>query len=215
VITQKPLSHQAADMIREMIRKAELKKGQKIIEKELCESMNLSRTPIREALRLLHAEGLVKIAARRGAYVAQPCIDEIREMFDVIALLEGACAALAAANMSGEDLAALGRLHEELEMYAEKRDVEGYMRANNSIHTFVQENSGNSFLAGIVGGFRDRAFHYRVMSIDSAERMEQSLKAHRLLLEAFQTRNAKKAEIIMRKHLMAAFAKVSQLQAEG
>jgi len=99
-ILAKPLHEEVAAKIREMIRKGVLQKGDRLVEADLSAAIGVSRTPLREAFRVLATEGLVEVIPHRGAFVRQPSMEEIREMFDVMSVLEGVCARLAAEKIT-------------------------------------------------------------------------------------------------------------------
>ncbi len=200
-IKKATLHIQIADALREMIMIGELKNGDKINESDLCGAMGISKTPLREALRVLSAENLISLVPNRGAYVTKPTTAEIKEMFAVMGVLEGVCARAAAEKMTPADFARLEELHAELEEKFDGRDQEEYIRINNRYHSFVQDLAGNRTLNQIVSGLRKKILLYRFQSLNLPGRFEASIKEHRDLLEAFRNRAAPKAEKIMKTHL--------------
>ncbi|MFZ0240397.1 MAG: GntR family transcriptional regulator [Desulfobacterales bacterium] len=200
-IKKATLHIQIADALREMIMIGELKNGDKINENDLCTAMGISKTPLREALRVLSAENLISLVPNRGAYVTKPSTAEIKEMFAVMSVLEGVCARAAVAKMTPADFVHLEELHAELEEKFNCRDQEEYIRINNRYHSFVQELAGNRTLNQIVTGLRKKILLYRFQSLSLPGRFEDSIQEHRELLEAFRNRSASKAEKIMKNHL--------------
>ncbi|MBE0618404.1 MAG: GntR family transcriptional regulator [Proteobacteria bacterium] len=200
-IRARPLPQEVADQIREMIRKGHLEQGQRISEVEFCEELGISRTPLREALRVLAGEGLVDLVPRRGARVSQPTIGEIQDMFAVMAVLEGLCARVAAEQLSAAHLAELEGLHLALEDAYRERDEEQYIQANHAYHGFVQSLAHNETLNGIVNGLRQKIFLYRYRQLYQPDRFDQSIREHRALLEAFRNRDRDRAEDLMKTHL--------------
>ena len=201
VIEKKTLHEEIANNLRELIMSGGLQEGDKIKEDELCSSMGISKTPLREALRVLSVEGLIKLVPNRGSFVSTPTFEEIREMFDVMSVLEGICARAAAKKMSAKDLATLEKLHNKLEKNFKRRAQREYIRINNQFHSFVQELAGNRTLNQIVNGLRQKILLYRYQSLNLPERFEQSIQEHRDLIEAFRKKDLKKAETLMRRHL--------------
>jgi DNA-binding GntR family transcriptional regulator len=114
-IRVKALPQEVAKRIREMIRKGILKKGDRILETPLCESMGVSRTPLREGLRLLSSEGLIELIPNRGARVIEPSMRDVREMFFVMSILEGTCARECAKNIDEKGMEKLESLYGNLE----------------------------------------------------------------------------------------------------
>ena len=192
---------QIADMLRDMIMTGKLKEGDKVNEGKLCETMGISKTPMREALRVLSVEGLIRLIPNRGAFVTKPELEEIAEMFDVMSLLEGFCASEACHKMTSRNFLRLEKLHAKLEENFERHDQEEYIRINNQYHSLVQEIAGNRTLNQIVDGLRKKILLYRFQSLNLPERFASSIREHRDLLEAFRQRNHTRAEALMREHL--------------
>ena len=200
-----------ADMLRDMMMTGKLKEGDKVNENELCTTMGISKTPLREALRVLSVEGLIKLVPNRGAFVTQPTFEEIEEMFDVMSLLEGFCAGAACEKMRPQDLAHLEEMHDQLEEQYEQYDQEGYIRINNQYHSFLQEMAGNRTLNQIINGLRKKILLYRFQSLSAPARFESSIREHRNLLEAFRQHDSQRAKILMQAHLKSQSIALSQL----
>jgi DNA-binding GntR family transcriptional regulator len=192
---------QIADMLRDMIMTGKLKEGDKVNEGKLCETMGISKTPMREALRVLSVEGLIRLVPNRGAFVTKPEFEEIAEMFDVMSLLEGFCAHRACEKMTSRKFAHLEKLHAKLEENFERHDQEEYIRVNHQYHSLVQEIAGNRTLNQIVDGLRKKILLYRFQSLNLPDRFASSIREHRDLLEAFRQRDDSRAEALMRQHL--------------
>ena len=188
---------QIADMLRDMIMTGKLKEGDKVNEGKLCETMGISKTPMREAIRVLSVEGLIRLVPNRGAFVTKPEFEEIAEMFDVMSLLEGFCAREACQKMTSRNFARLEKLHAKLEENFERHDQEEYIRTNNQYHSVVQEIAGNRTLNQIVDGLRKKILLYRFQSLNLPQRFASSIREHRDLLEAFRQRDHSKAETLM------------------
>jgi len=200
-IQKKTLHQEIANNLREMIMSGELREGDKIKEDELCTVMEISKTPLREALRVLSAEGLIRLIPNRGSYVTTPTFEEIKEMFDVMSVLEGVCARTAAEKMSSGDFKKLEDIHHQLEKNFRLKDQKQYIHHNNLYHAFVQELAGNKTLNQIVNGLRQKILLYRFKSLNLSGRFKQSIQEHRDLLEAFRNRDAEKAELLMKSHM--------------
>ena len=132
-----PLHDEAADRLRERIFSGELAPGSFLDELSLCESLSISRTPLREALKVLAAEGLVRHEPRRGCFVNEVTEKDLDDIFPVIALLEGRCAFEAAANATNADMAALEALHERLHAHAQAGRIQDYYATNLTIHEAI------------------------------------------------------------------------------
>jgi len=206
-----------ADTLREMIMTGEFQEGDKVNETGLCEAMEISKTPLREALRVLSGEGLISLVPNRGAFVTKPTIREITEMFDVMAVLEGVCARRAAEKMADADFARIEALHNTLEDAYRARDQKTYISVNDQYHSFVQELAENRTLNDIINGLRKKILLYRFQSLNLIGRFDDSISEHRDLLEAFRRRDGLKAETIMKTHLHHQSAALETLarEAEG
>lgn len=201
-ISVRALHEEVARRIREMIRKGELQVGQRLVETELCGRLGVSRTPLREALRVLSTEGLVRLVPNRGAYVSQPTMAEVRDMFEAMAVLEGTCARWACERASDADLRRLRKLHDGLERHFARRDHEGYIQTNHAFHTLLQELSGNRTLDTVLRGLRHKLFLYRYRQLYQPSRFRESIEEHRRLMEALEARDGPAAEAAMREHLL-------------
>jgi DNA-binding GntR family transcriptional regulator len=155
------LAQQAADRIRDMIRNGSLKLGGRVLEAPMCAAMGVSRTPLREALRILSSEGLIESIPNRGSYVAQPTIEAVGEMFFVMAILEGTCARLCVQRLDKKGLRRLDDLFGKLEQHCRVEDREKYMAVNHRFHSLVQELAGNQVLSRVIDGPRQKILLYR------------------------------------------------------
>ena len=200
-IRVKTLHQEVAERIREMIRRGDLVCGQKVDEKALCESMGVSRTPIRESLRILHSEGLIDLIPHKGAYVSTPRIEDVKDMFEVMGMLEGMCARRAAERMGPRDLETLRSLHGKLERHYEHQDRERYLEVNHVLHLFIQELSGSKALQEVSNGLRQKILLYRHRQLYQKNRFDQSIREHRKILAAFEKRDARLAESSVKRHL--------------
>jgi len=208
------LAQEAAKRIREMIRKGALKKGDRILEAPMCQAMGVSRTPLREALRILSSEGLIELIPNKGAYVAQPSIKDIGEMFYVMSILEGTCARVCVEKMDDEGLRRLDDLYRKLEQHCQAEDREKYMAVNHSFHSLVQELAGNSVLSEVIDALRQKILLYRYRQIYQPNRLKESMQEHRLLQRAFRERNPEAAERFMQEHLTRQFNALKSVYSE-
>jgi len=207
------LAQEAAKRIRDMIRKGTLKKGDRILEEPMCKAMGVSRTPLREALRILNSEGLIELIPNKGAYVAQPSIEDIEKMFFVMSILEGTCARLCAEKMDERGLERLDDLYRKLEEHCQAEDREKYMAVNHSFHSLVQERAGNKVLSEVINGLRQKILLYRYRQIYQPGRLQESMQEHRDLQKALRERNPEAAERFMKEHLMRQFIALKSVYA--
>jgi DNA-binding GntR family transcriptional regulator len=207
------LHEEVASRLRTYIFERRLEPGQRIDELSLAQEWGISRTPVREALKVLAVEGLVTLQPRRGCVVTEVSEDDAERLFPVMALLEGRCAFEAAVHASDEQLNDLQRLHQDLELYASAHDADGYYRANHVFHTRVQALAGNPWLSRATDQLRVFMRLLRGRQLAHPGRMDASIGEHRELIEALCTRDAARAQDLMHNHLMQQLAALKALRA--
>ncbi len=206
------LHEEVATRLRNMIFERQLLPGQWVDELALARDWQISRTPLREALKVLAAEGLVVPVPRQGSKVAEISEDEADELLPVMALLEGRCAFEAVRKARDADIRRLQRLHEQLEKHAAAHDIEGYYRANHEFHGAVQALAGNRWLDRATSDLRRFVRLLRGRQLHWPGRIEASINEHRVLLDAIVQRDAARAERVMHDHLMAQLAALKALR---
>jgi DNA-binding GntR family transcriptional regulator len=195
------LHDEAAAALRDRIFAGELGPGTFLDEVQLAEEMKISRTPLREALKVLTAEGLVRHEPRRGCFVNEVTEQDLDEIFPVIALLEGRCAFEAARNATDADLAALEALHDKLNKHAKAKRINDYYDANFAIHEAIITLANNRWLAGVITDLRKIVKLARLQQLHAPGRLDQSLSEHMTVFAALKARDAEGAEAAMRTHL--------------
>ena len=197
------LHHQAAEKLRQQIFAGELAPGSFVDEAALCEQLAVSRTPLREALKVLVAEGLLRHEPRRGCFVAEVTDRDLDEIFPVIALLEGRAAHEATQKASSADVAALETLHQRLQQCASEGRIPDYYAANHAIHEAFITLADNRWLAQVIGDLRKILRLARHQTLHVPGRLQQSLAEHLQVFAALKSGDAGAAEQAMRQHLLA------------
>lgn len=200
-ILSQALYLQVADRLRDQIYQHELKPGDAIDEMAMCERFGISRTPLREALKVLSSEGLIELIPRKGSFVRSMDIDELNELFPVMAVLEGLCAREAVDNCTPNDLEHLEKMHEKLERLAAQGNIDGYYEQNFVFHQAVQDLSGNKWLQRIVGDLRKVLRLARHMQLTLPGRLNASIEEHRQIMKAFKKHDPDMADQKMQEHL--------------
>ena len=195
------LHAEVADDLRRRIFDGELPPGTFLDEVAIAQEMHISRTPLREALKVLTAEGLVRHEPRRGCFVAEVTEHDLDEIFPVIALLEGRCAHEAALNASDADLEALEALHAKLARQANSRRINDYYETNFAIHEAIIGLAGNQWLAHVIGDLRKILRLARQQQLHAPGRLAQSLSEHMAVFAALKARDAQGADAAMRTHI--------------
>jgi DNA-binding GntR family transcriptional regulator len=207
------LHEEVAARLRHMVFEHQLGPGQWIDEMALARDWQISRTPLREALKVLAAEGLVTLVPRQGCRVTELSEDDADELFPVMALLEGRCAYEAASKATAADVKQLRRLHDALEKHAATKNVDGYYRANHEFHTKVQALAANRWLDRATNDLRRFLRLLRGRQLNWPGRIDESLREHRALMVAIEKGDGVRAERLMHDHLMAQLAALKALRA--
>jgi DNA-binding GntR family transcriptional regulator len=195
------LHDEVAATLREQIFDGTLTPGSFLDEAALCERLSISRTPLREALKVLTAEGLLRHEPRRGCFVNEVTERDLDEIFPVIALLEGRCAYEAARNASDAELHELDALHERLVRHARARRINDYYATNHIIHEAIIKLADNKWLAQVIGDLRKILKLARLQQLHAPGRLDQSLSEHLAVFAALKARDSEGADAAMRTHM--------------
>lgn len=197
------LYQEVAERLRQRIFAHELTPGMWIDEQALAEHYGISRTPLREALKVLASEGLVELKPRRGCYVTEISRQDLDDIFPLMAMLEGRCAFEAVKRAKAADLTALRMIHERLESAARDGRIDAFFEANQEFHKKIQELSGNRWLLSVIQDLRKVLKLSRLHSLSLEGRLQQSLDEHRAILASILAGDAVKAEKLMHDHLLS------------
>lgn len=197
-LAPRALYEEVAELLRQRIYKRELEPGSWIDELKLAEEYGISRTPLREALKVLAAEGLVTMKVRRGAYVTEVSERDLAEVYHLLSLLESDAAGVVAAQATDAQLAELQALHAELETAVADRDR--FFAINERFHMRLLEIAGNRWRNQMVADLRKVMKLNRQHSLLKSGRIEESLAEHRAVMEALAKRDASSAVKRMQEH---------------
>jgi DNA-binding GntR family transcriptional regulator len=200
-ILRPSLHDQLLGRLRAMIVEGELLPEAKIDEKELCARFAVSRTPLREALKVLASEGLVTLIAHRGAIVAPLDIEELSAAFPVMGALEALAGELAAKYADDWEIDEVARLQEQLVDMHKAGNLRSYFEVNKMIHEIILNAARNPVLSQIYGQVALKVRRARYTANISPERWAEAIAEHALILKALQARDGKKLATILRAHL--------------
>lgn len=181
--------------------------GERLGEAELAEALGVSRTPVREALQRLGSEGLVETLPNRGARVRTWSAQEIDNIFDLRALLEGHAAALAASRVTADNLAQMNELCDDMESAARRGGTQNLDRIaglNNAFHATVLTLSGNALLPALTRSVVQVPIVMRTFRRYTPERLRESMRQHREIVHALAAADPIWAEASMRAHILSA-----------
>lgn len=196
------MSERLRESIEEDIATGRLLPGTRLDEVELATRFGVSRTPIREALRLLLGEGLVEAGPLRGAVVAQVTPQRLIEMFEVMAELEAMCVRLAARRLSDAELAEVEAAHEACRGSAMARDADAYFYANERFHYAIYAASHNTYLFEQAAALQRKLRPYRRLQLRVRNRPQRSFEEHQVILDALRAGDADSAVQAIRAHVV-------------
>ena len=209
------LYQEVAERLRQRIYAHELPPGGWVDEQAIADQYGISRTPLREALKVLASEGLVTLKPRRGCYVTEISEQDLDEIFPLMAILEGRCAAETARRATNAELAKLEQIHQELESNAAAGKIDGFFDANQRFHVEVQRIANNRWLTHVIQDLRKVLKLTRMHSLTIDGRLQQSLVEHRQIMVALKARDAIVADKAMQDHLLAGRKALSKLYSEA
>lgn len=181
--------------------KGYLKPGTKLLEGKIAKQMGVSRTPIREAIRELAAEGFVKMSPNQGVIVSIASIEDIQEVLQIRSVLEGLAARLATKVINGGEIKELEKYIKQMEYYTNKDDALAFSEMDAEFHELILNICGNNRLIQIRKNLSDQAHRYRIRSLSIPGRLKYSLKEHQEIVKALKRKEAEQADKLSQKHI--------------
>ena len=202
LIPRQGLHDVVADRLRQFIVEGLLLPGERLNERMLCEQMGVSRTPMREAIKKLAGEGLVRLEPNRGAVVHRLTREEVAAAFEVVASMEALSGQLAAQRATPEQIQRVLALQDRMEEAHRKNDLPGYYQLNAEIHSAINEAAGNPVLAEMFRSINLRLQSLRFRSNLDQKKWDAAVKEHKDIANALASRNQAKLSLLLRQHLM-------------
>ena len=202
-INHPTLSVVVADSLRKLIASGRLAPGCRLNERQLCDSLKVSRTPLREAYRILAAEGLVEVMPKHGARVVELSQDDVANIFDVLAVSEGLAGRLATEKASRAQLDQIAALHREMMLAYAERDMARYAIAAKATHDTINEAAGNPTLREIYLRLNSQVQKLRYQANLEQANWAKSIEAHEAFVSALLARDGVAVERILREHVLA------------
>ena len=197
----KPLREIVFETIRGAIITGELQPGQRLMEVQLAEEMGVSRTPVRESIRKLELEGLVKMVPRRGAYVTPMSVNDLKEMMEIRRALEGLAAELAALNATAEEIAKLYAANQRFGESAMANDEEGIIKNDMAIHDIIYRASGNKKLLTMVNSLREQMQRFRAEYVHRIEDKTPLVNQHMEIIRKIESGESAMAKALAGEHI--------------
>jgi DNA-binding GntR family transcriptional regulator len=201
-VVRSGLHEEAAIRLRSLIIRGDLPPGEPLVEADLCDALGVSRTPLREALKLLAAQGLVELRLNRSAIVAPIRREEIDDLFEAVAGIERIAAELAAVRMTTRDHEKLASLQERMERHHDAGERREYFELNQQIHDFIVASARNGALKSTHDGLMARVERARFFALSSRERWDQSVEEHRQIMRALAAHDSDNAGRLLAHHVM-------------
>ena len=199
IVTQREKAYQ---VIRDAITFGDLKPGERLVEEKICEMFKVGRTPLREALRQLQMEGCVDVLPNKGAMVSKISVQDIENIYSLIAIMEGFAVEVAAKNIQSNDIKMLSNLLNKLNIDGRKGNYRKWIERNSLFHSYFPKLSGNRYLSEMVESLRKRVYIYRFIAITIPNHIEDYISAHEKILKAIANGESKAAGIAMKKHVL-------------
>ena len=200
-ISRVALHDQVVARLRTMLVEGRILPGAKLNERTLSEQLRVSRTPLREAIKLLAAEGLVDLLPNRGAVAVKLTEADVLNTFEVLAELEGMSGELAAKRISDEQLSELRASHYEMLACFERQELSGYYRLNAQIHTLINDAAANPVLTSTYRSINARVQSLRFRTNQNAAKWKRAIKEHEVMLEAMTARDSATMREVLVQHL--------------
>lgn len=200
-IPRASLHEQAAQRLRQMLVEGRIAPGAKLNERELSELLNVSRTPLREAIKMLAAEGLVELVPNRGAIAVALTEADVLNTFEVMAGLEGMAGELAAERITSGELAEIRAMHFEMLAAYTRQDLSAYYMLNAKIHNAISAAAKNPVLATVYNQVNARLQALRFRSNQDGEKWKRAVKEHEKMIEALAARDGAAMREVLQQHL--------------
>jgi DNA-binding GntR family transcriptional regulator len=195
------LHDELVERLRELIVESTLEPGARVPERELCERFAVSRTPLREALKVLASEGLLELLPHRGAQVTRLTAADLDEMFPVMGALEALAGELACARITEAEMAEVRALHYQMVLHATRGELPEYFRLNQRIHEAIMAAAHNPTLARLYRGLAGRVRRARYLANMSKARWSQAVTEHEAILAALERRDGAALGRVLKAHL--------------
>lgn len=206
-----PLRDVVFNTLREAILKGELKPGERLMELQLAAKLGVSRTPIREAIRMLEQEGLAVTIPRKGAEVAKMTEKDMEDVLEIREALDELAAKIACTRITEEQLAALEGIRDEFVESTRSCDVKRIAEADVGFHDVIYEATGNPKLVNMLNNLREQIYRYRVEYLKEEKNYPVLIKEHERIVEALQTHNQAAVVSAMHAHIENQAAAVKEI----
>jgi len=210
MIVRRSLHDELIDLLREMIVIGDLEPGSKVPEQNLATKFGVSRTPLREALKVLASEGLITLTPNRGATISALTLEDLEEAFPVMGALEALSGELACERISDAGIEEIRRLHVQMIIHYHNNEMPEYFRCNQEIHNQILAAADNATLTCMYRSLSGRVRRARYVANISKKRWQQAVGEHEEIIEALTARNGAALGEVLKRHLVNKFETVKE-----
>jgi len=209
-IIRRSLHDELIDRLREMIVMGDLEPGTKVPEQALAIKFGVSRTPLREALKVLASEGLITLTPNKGATISALTLEDLEEAFPIMGALEALAGELACRRITDEEIANLHRLHDQMIAHYQAEEMPEYFRCNQEIHNQILKAADNATLSSMYAGLSGQVRRARYVANISTHRWAQAVAEHEEIITALAARDGARLSEILKRHLINKFETVKE-----
>lgn len=210
-----PLRDVVFNTLRGAILRGDLKPGQRLMEIQLANQLGVSRTPVREAIRKLELEGLVKMVPRKGAEVAQISEKHLKDVLEVRSALEELAGELACDRMSAEQLDELKQINRKFLQVIDSDNITAIANVDEAFHMVIYRATGNERLSQMVNALKEQMYRYRLEHIKDKSKRAALVKEHEGIIQALENKDAAKARREIRGHIQEQETAIQELLKRG
>ncbi len=210
MIVRRSLHDELIDRLRELIVIGDLEPGSKVPEQNLAAKFGVSRTPLREALKVLASEGLITLTPNKGATISALTLEDLEEAFPVMGALEALSGELACARISDAGIDAIRRLHVQMIIHYHSNEMPEYFRCNQEIHNQILAAADNATLTSMYKSLSGRVRRARYVANISKKRWQQAVGEHEEIIDALSARNGTALGEVLKRHLVNKFETVKE-----
>ncbi len=210
MIVRRSLHDELIDRLRELIVTHDLEPGAKVPEQSLAAKFGVSRTPLREALKVLASEGLITLTPNKGATISELTLEDLEETFPVMGALEALSGELACERILDKDIAAIRQLHDQMILHYRRGEMPEYFRCNQEIHNKILEAADNATLNTMYRSLSGRVRRARYVANISKKRWAQAVAEHEEIIAALTARNGAALSEVLKRHLVNKFETVKE-----
>jgi len=195
------LNQKVYRVLKESIIEGFLEAGTKLLENKISEKMHVSRTPVREAMQKLAAEGFVKMIPNKTMVVTKVSFEDIKEVLQIRGVLEGLAARIAAKKINRQEIDELEKIITQIDLYVAKKDLSSYCKLSDEFHDFILSICGNKRIIQIRDNLIGFIYRFRIKSLSVPGRLKCSLEEHRAIMESLKKHNSEDADRLSQIHM--------------